>query len=85
MNNVNYNTSVLSFICFECFVIIIISTDCGPVTIAKGTVNTTATTYGTVLQVYCNEGYELSGTPIVMCRADGIWSDIPTCDTSGKV
>ena len=30
--------------------------------------------YGSVVKFTCNEGYELVGTPVVVCQKDGTWS-----------
>ncbi|KAH3869428.1 fibrinogen alpha-2 chain-like isoform X1 [Dreissena polymorpha] len=54
--------------------------DCGDPTPDHGTVNTTVTTYGTVVKVSCNHGYVLSGENIVKCNADSVWSHSATCN-----
>ena len=41
------------------------------------------TTYGATAIVSCNTGYELVGDGSVRCRADGIWSSLPSCDFKG--
>ena len=30
--------------------------------------------YGSVVKFTCNEGYELVGSPVVVCQQDGTWS-----------
>ena len=30
--------------------------------------------YGSVEKFTCNEGYELTGSPVVICQKDGTWS-----------
>ena len=30
--------------------------------------------YGSVVKFTCNEGYELVGSPVVVCQEDGTWS-----------
>ncbi|KAH3718759.1 hypothetical protein DPMN_061566 [Dreissena polymorpha] len=54
--------------------------DCGDPTPDHGTVNTTETTYGTVVKISCNHGYVLSGTSIIKCNADSAWSQSATCN-----
>ncbi|KAH3749773.1 hypothetical protein DPMN_184286 [Dreissena polymorpha] len=54
--------------------------DCGDPTPDHGTVNTTATTFGTVVKIACNHGYVLSGANIAKCNADSVWSDSATCN-----
>ena len=41
------------------------------------------TTYGATATVSCNTGYELVGDGSVRCRADGVWSSLPSCDFKG--
>ena len=31
-------------------------------------------TYGSVVEYTCDEGYELVGSPVVVCQQDGTWS-----------
>ncbi|XP_052235807.1 uncharacterized protein LOC127847743 isoform X2 [Dreissena polymorpha] len=54
--------------------------DCGDPTPDHGTVNTTETTFGTVVQISCNHGYVLSGENIAKCNADSVWSELATCN-----
>ncbi|KAH3718748.1 hypothetical protein DPMN_061554 [Dreissena polymorpha] len=63
---------------------LICTADCGDPTPNHGTVNTTATTYGTVVKISCNHGYVLSGTSIIKCNADSAWSESATCNPYGK-
>ncbi|XP_052245910.1 IgGFc-binding protein-like [Dreissena polymorpha] len=58
---------------------LITTIDCKDPTPDHGTVNTTATTYGTVVKVSCNHGYVLSGTNIITCKVDSSWSESATC------
>ncbi|KAH3720511.1 hypothetical protein DPMN_063410 [Dreissena polymorpha] len=58
---------------------LITTIDCKDPTPDHGTVNTTATTYGTVVKVSCNHGYVLSGTNIIKCKVDSSWSESATC------
>ncbi|KAH3720518.1 hypothetical protein DPMN_063417 [Dreissena polymorpha] len=58
--------------------------DCGDPTPSHGTVNTTVTTYGTVVKISCNHGYVLSGENIIKCNADSDWSASATCNLYGK-
>ncbi|XP_052237125.1 uncharacterized protein LOC127848612 isoform X3 [Dreissena polymorpha] len=52
--------------------------DCGDPTPDHGTVNTTKTTFRTVVQISCNHGYVLSGANIAKCNA--VWSESATCN-----
>lgn len=33
--------------------------------------------YGTVVRFQCEPGYFRTGVPVVVCRSDGTWSDVP--------
>ncbi|KAH3751559.1 tenascin-N-like isoform X1 [Dreissena polymorpha] len=57
---------------------LIASLDCGDPTPDHGTVNTTKTTFRTVVQISCNHGYVLSGANIAKCNA--VWSESATCN-----
>jgi len=36
--------------------------------------------YGTVIRYECDQGYERTGLPVVICQSDGSWSsELPTC------
>lgn len=54
---------------------------CSPLNLHPNiTLNTTATTNGTVVKVSCPDGYHLQGIPFLMCMANGQWnSSLPTC------
>ena len=41
------------------------------------------TTFGAKASVSCNAGYELVGDVYVRCRADGVWSSLPSCNFKG--
>ncbi|XP_053376387.1 uncharacterized protein LOC123533517 isoform X2 [Mercenaria mercenaria] len=56
--------------------------DCGDPSPNKGSANTTETTYGTVVEITCSSGFNLSGNSTIVCQSDGTWSDNPVCDTS---
>ncbi|XP_053398252.1 sushi, von Willebrand factor type A, EGF and pentraxin domain-containing protein 1-like [Mercenaria mercenaria] len=55
-------------------------TDCGALSISNANVNDSATTYGTVVEITCKEGYNISGNTTVECQADGVWSGSAICD-----
>lgn len=38
--------------------------------------------YGSIVKVTCNYGYIISGSPNVMCQADGTWGSRPVCQVS---
>jgi hypothetical protein len=59
--------------------------DCGDPVPAKGSANSTKTTYRTVVEITCAPGYILTGTPVIECKEDETWTDYPTCDTAGKI
>lgn len=47
----------------------------------NGTVLGDQTTYPNKLSFYCDEGFELVGSSIRQCRADGNWNgQQPTCN-----
>ncbi|XP_053374890.1 deleted in malignant brain tumors 1 protein-like [Mercenaria mercenaria] len=53
--------------------------DCGKLEVANGTVNlSSATTFGALVSVSCNEGYDLDGSNIVECTASG-WNKSVSC------
>ncbi|XP_060589162.1 sushi, von Willebrand factor type A, EGF and pentraxin domain-containing protein 1-like [Ruditapes philippinarum] len=56
--------------------------DCGDPVPAKGSANSTKTTYRTVVEITCAPGYILTGTPVIECKEDETWTDYPTCDTA---
>ena len=43
------------------------------------------TTYGATAHVTCNTGYELKGDGLLLCKADGLWSTLPSCNIKGNV
>ena len=54
--------------------------DPGPVPI-NGCMNSTIYTYNSVIRYSCNDGYMVNGSEVIVCRANGTWSDdVPTCD-----
>lgn len=53
--------------------------DCEDPGISKALYNDTATTYQTVLNVSCEDGYIVDGYPYITCLANGSWSTPPTC------
>jgi hypothetical protein len=55
--------------------------DCGPIaTPDNGTVNVTASTYGSTATYKCNTGYASTDPLIRTCQADGTWTGVlPTC------
>lgn len=59
--------------------------DCGDPTPVDGTANITLTTYGAVVEITCEPGFDLSGPSVVSCTTDGTWSDNPTCNANGKI
>ena len=42
------------------------------------------TTYGATAVVTCNTGYELRGDGSLLCKADGVWSTLPSCYIKGN-
>ena len=55
--------------------------DCGePPSVDDGGFNATATTFESMAQYNCNEGFTLSGSQSRTCQADGTWSGTePVC------
>ena len=40
----------------------------------KATLSGDGESYGSVVKFTCDEGYELVGSPVVVCQQDGTWS-----------
>lgn len=55
--------------------------DCGPLTApANGNVGAASTTFGSLAVYSCNDGYELVGSNMRECQANGTWSGVtPSC------
>ena len=62
-----------------------LAVDCGSLSVVvNGMVKTVATTFGSVANYSCNNGYEIVGPSTRICQANGSWSDTdPLC--KGKV
>ena len=63
------------------------SPDCGrSAAVENGYVNFTnaVTTFGQSVAVVCDSGYKLMGGSRLECLADGQWSMLVTCETSGS-
>lgn len=71
--NTSFNKGILHFV------------DCGDPTPMNGLLSTGVTTYGSVLTVSCEDGYDLSGPSQITCQTDGSWTDIPVCVAKGKI
>nr|XP_039271961.1 uncharacterized protein LOC120346317 [Styela clava] len=71
----DYEWSTVQFYCAE--------KNCGvPPTIYNGGYRGTSFLFGNTIYYYCNTGYDISGTAVRRCMADGIWipeEDAPTC------
>lgn len=59
--------------------------DCGDPKPTSGSVNSSQTTYASVVSVTCDKGFSLNGAAVIRCKADGTWSGDPTCTLIGKV
>lgn len=60
--------------------------DCGnSATVANGTIDFSnkETTYGQVIPVSCNTGFEIMGRGFIECQKDGTWSTTTTCEIIG--
>lgn len=60
--------------------------DCGiTATVVNGIVDFTnqQTTYGQVIPVTCNTGFEIMGRGFIECQSDGSWSNTTTCEIIG--
>ena len=57
---------------------------CGfPGAVENGVFNGSVYFAGNVIKISCNYGFALSGTDIIRCNEDGIWSDdLPVCRES---
>jgi len=40
--------------------------------------------YGTIAEIECNDGYNISGLSSIICRGDRTWNSTAVCDPSGK-
>ncbi|XP_053387247.1 uncharacterized protein LOC123541978 [Mercenaria mercenaria] len=56
--------------------------DCGDPTPERGSRNSSDSTYGSLVFISCETGYNISGNATIICQGDGTWSDIPVCDAS---
>ncbi|XP_053386927.1 uncharacterized protein LOC123542089 isoform X2 [Mercenaria mercenaria] len=56
--------------------------DCEDPTPIKGSVDKNETKFGTVVEVSCDPGYDITGNSTIICQDDGTWSDHPVCDAS---
>lgn len=60
--------------------------DCGnTTTIENGTIDFSnkETTYGQVIPVSCDTGFEIMGRGFIECQKDGTWSTTTTCEIIG--
>ncbi|XP_053397668.1 perlucin-like protein [Mercenaria mercenaria] len=51
---------------------------CNALSVTNANLNDSTTSYGTVVEITCLEGYTINGSTTVECLADGVWSDSPT-------
>ena len=58
-----------------------LAVDCGDLSaVVNGVIETVATTFASVANYSCDNGYELIGPLTRMCQANGSWSDMdPLC------
>ncbi|XP_052772761.1 uncharacterized protein LOC128211759 isoform X2 [Mya arenaria] len=56
--------------------------NCSDPTPYRGQRNDTKTSYGTVVLITCDDGLNVAGNAVIVCQANGTWSDRPLCDTS---
>ncbi|KAL4219781.1 scavenger receptor [Mactra antiquata] len=54
--------------------------DCQSPVPEDGSANSSSTSNGTVVEISCNMGYNLSGEAIITCQPNDNWTDYPTCD-----
>ena len=50
-----------------------------PIPPPNGKIHVEQYTAGSVAQVTCDPGYQVSGPPVIICQEDGIWSAGPVC------
>lgn len=62
----------------------VLFSDCGDPTPTNGFSNSTDTTFGSVVNVTCVDGYTLNGSSILACNSDGNWSEYPSCIIRGN-
>jgi hypothetical protein len=41
--------------------------------------------YDKLAIISCDTGYSLSGDTLILCQANGTWTDYPTCEINGKM
>lgn len=58
---------------------------CGDPVPNNASANSTETTFGTVVEITCEPGYNITGHSTVICQADGTWTDNPTCGDKGII
>ena len=47
----------------------------------NGVLSTSAANPGVIVTLYCNDGFQLHGTPNITCLVNGFWSNsLATCD-----
>lgn len=47
--------------------------------------NSTGTTFGAVVEITCDTGYDINGDSVITCGEDGSWSSVVTCDIKGTI
>lgn len=57
---------------------------CSDPTPEHGTSNNTDYSYGSVVEIFCDEGFDINGITTIVCQPDGIWSENTTCSIKGK-
>ncbi|KAL4219782.1 hypothetical protein ACF0H5_020194 [Mactra antiquata] len=56
---------------------------CGDPTPFNGFINSTQTSYGSVVEIDCEVGYRLEGNKTIVCELNGSWNDRPYCQYIG--
>lgn len=57
-----------------------VGVDCGPPPrVSNGVVSALSTLYNATATYYCSAGFDLEGSPMLTCQADGSWGTPPVC------
>lgn len=59
--------------------------DCGDPVPYNAWANNTETTFGAVVEITCDPDRNIRGNSTIICKADGTWTDNPTCNDKGIV
>lgn len=65
--------------------LLLLVSDCGdPAPLYGYATITTGTLYEDVATVYCNSGYNLTGSSTIICTSSGEWNESTSCNIQSK-